>query len=221
MSSQLDWRRVYDFWFPMDLSRSGIAAHWQMMTWWFHGEAQAELRPFAPLVHAARAGGLDHWRATPQGRLSLIIVLDRFPRGLFAGTPQAYSSDPDALRIAEEGFGNGHYGALASPYEEFFYLLPLVHAEGPDHVDRMGRVVAIAERALAEAPEDLKPVWQFTLGQARTRFDIISRFGRFPHRNPVLGRASTPQELTYMAKDDFIHTRSLPVSASSAISAIG
>ena len=84
-----------------------------------------------------------------------------------------------------------------------------------------GRVVAIAERAVDEAPKALKPVWRFSLDQARARFDIISRFGRFPHRNPVLGRASTPQELTYLAKDDFIHTRSLPTSASSAISAIG
>ncbi|WP_262027489.1 DUF924 family protein [Microvirga sp. Mcv34] len=221
MSSQLDWRRVYDFWFPADLADSGIAAHWQMVAWWLHGGAQAELRPFAPLVHAARSGRLDHWCATSPGRLSLIIVLDRFPRGLFAGTPEAYSSDPDALRMAEEGFGNGHYDALTSPYEKFFYLLPLVHAEGPDHVGRMRRVVAIAERAVDEAPKDLKPVWRFSLDQARARFDIISRFGRFPHRNPVLGRASTPQELTYLAKDDFIHTRSLPISASSAISAIG
>ncbi|MBA1158132.1 DUF924 family protein [Microvirga mediterraneensis] len=221
MSSQLDWRRVHDFWFPVDLSRSGIAAHWEMMAWWLHGGVQAELPPFAPLVHAARSGQLDHWRATPPGRLSLIIVLDQFPRSLFAGTPQAYSSDQDALGMAEEGFGNGHYDDLTSPYEKFFYLLPLVHAEGPDHGVRMKRVVAIAERALDEAPAALKPVWLFSLNQARTRFDIISRFGRFPHRNPVLGRPSTPQELTYLAKDDFVHTRSLPTSASSAISAIG
>jgi uncharacterized protein (DUF924 family) len=221
MSSHSDWRRVYDFWFPVDLSESGIATHWQMMAWWMRGGANAELHRFAPLVHAAKAGKLDDWLDTPRGRLSLIIVLDQFPRGLFAGTPEAYSSDPYTLRIAEEGLRNGHYDALTSPYEKFFHFLPLAHAEGPDHLERMQRIVAISERAVDEAPAHLKPVWQFSLSQAQANLDIISRFGRFPHRNPVLGRASTPEELTYLAKGDFVHTRSLPESASSAISAVG
>ncbi|MGO4526213.1 DUF924 family protein [Microvirga sp. 2MCAF35] len=221
MSSQQDWRRVYDFWFPVDLSCSDIGAHWQMMAWWMRGGANAELHRFAPLVHEAKAGRLDHWLDAPLGRLSLIIVLDQFPRGLFAGTPEAYSSDPVTLRIAEEGFGNGHYDALTSLYQKFFYFLPLAHAEGPDHLDRMKRIVAISEQAIEDAPDDIKPVWQFSLKQARDNLAIISRFGRFPHRNPVLGRASTPQELSYLAKGDFVHMRSLPASASSAISAIG
>ncbi|WP_262296331.1 DUF924 family protein [Microvirga sesbaniae] len=221
MASHTDWREVYDFWFPIDLAEADIAAHWQMLAWWMRGGANAELYRFAPLVRAAKAGELDPWRSTPLGRLCLIIVLDQFPRGLFAGTPDAYASDPDTVRLAEEGFGNGHYEALTSPYEKFFYFLPLAHAEGPDHLDRMRRIVAISEQALDEAPDHLKPVWQFSLSQARANFDIIARFGRFPHRNPVLGRASTRDELTYLAKGDFVHTRSLPASASSAISAVG
>jgi hypothetical protein len=59
------------------------------------------------------------------------------------------------------------------------------------------------------------------MSQAKANFDVITRFGRFPHRNPVLGRASTPKELAYLAEGDFVHTRTLPASASSAISAIG
>ncbi|WP_262270940.1 DUF924 family protein [Microvirga yunnanensis] len=221
MASHTDWREVYDFWFPIDLAEADIPAHWQMLAWWMRGGANAELHRFAPLVRAAKASELDPWRSTPLGRLCLIIVLDQFPRGLFAGTPDAYASDPDTVRLAEEGFGNGHYEALTSPYEKFFYFLPLAHAEGPDHLDRMRRIVAISEQALDEAPDHLKPVWQFSLSQARANFDIIARFGRFPHRNPVLGRASTRDELTYLAKGDFVHTRSLPASASSAISAVG
>ena len=84
-----------------------------MLTWWMRGGANAELHQFAPLVHAAKAGELDRWIGTPRGRLSLIVVLDQFPRGLFAGTPEAYSSDPDTVRIAEEGFRSGHYDALS------------------------------------------------------------------------------------------------------------
>ena len=83
----------------------------------------------------------------------------------------------------------------------------------------MRRIVAISERAIDEAPEHLKPIWQFSLSQAQANFDVISRFGRFPHRNPVLGRTSTPEELAYLAKGDFVHQR-LPTSPS-AISAIG
>jgi uncharacterized protein (DUF924 family) len=219
MSSHSDWQRVYDFWFPVDLTGADVAAHWQMLAWWMRGGANAELLQFAPLIRAAKTGRLDHWKDTPRGRLCLIIVLDQFSRGLFAGTPEAYSSDQDTLRIVEEGFRNGHYDTLTSPYERFFYFLPLAHAEGPDHLERMRRIVAISERAIDEAPEHLKPVWQFSLSQAQANFDVISRFGRFPHRNPVLGRTSTPEELAYLAKGDFVHTR-LPTSPS-AISAIG
>jgi uncharacterized protein (DUF924 family) len=221
MSSRLDWQQVYRFWFPVDLSNADIATHWQMLAWWMRGGANVEMAHFAPVVHVARSGRLNHWQETPQGRLSLIIVLDQFPRGLFAGSAEAYSSDQDALNIAEDGFRNGHYDALQSPFERFFHLLPLAHAEGPDHLERMRRIVAISEQALEEAPEHLKPVWAFSLSQAKANFEVITRFGRFPHRNPVLGRASTPEELAYLAKGDFVHRRTLPASAQSAISAVG
>src|SRR5918997_6669394 len=124
MSESLDWRPVYDFWFPLDLTGADLPAHWRMMQWWMGGGANAELAPFRPVLDAARAGRLDHWRATPRGRLSLIIVLDQFTRGLLAGTPEAYASDADALRLAEEGLANGHFDALATIFERFFFLLP-------------------------------------------------------------------------------------------------
>ncbi len=221
MSSRMDWQQVYRFWFPVDLSNTDVAAHWQMLAWWMRGGASAEMAHFAPVVQAARARQLDHWLETPRGRLSLIVVLDQFPRGLYAGAPEAYSSDREALDIAEDGFRNGHYDALTSPYERFFHILPLAHAEGPDHLERMRRIVAISEQAVEEAPEHIKPVWQFSLSQAQANFEVIARFGRFPHRNPVLGRASTPKELAYLAKGDFVHMRTLPASAQSAISAVG
>ncbi len=220
MSFRMDWRSVYDFWFPVDLSKADLTAHWQMLTWWMRGGANAELSRFASLTQAAKAGQLTSWLDTPRGRLSLIIALDQFPRGLYAGTPEAYSSDQETLRIVEVGFRNGHYDALTDPYERFFYFLPLAHAEGPDHLERMGRIVAASERAVDEAPEHLKPIWQFSLGQAQANFEVIARFGRFPHRNPILGRASSPEELDYLAKGNFVHLRSPPF-ASSAISAIG
>lgn len=212
MNEAQDWRTVYGFWFPPGLDNADPEAHREMFVWWFGGGANAELPPFAPLVEAAKAGHLDHWPATHLGRLSLIVVLDQFPRGLFAGTPEAYASDPAALRIAEEGLRNGHYDALTRPWEKMFFALPLAHAEGPDHRERLERVVALAERVALEAPSRLKPLYRFSADQARGHLEVISRFGRFPHRNLMLGRVSTPEEEAYLAKGDFVHTRPPPRS---------
>jgi uncharacterized protein (DUF924 family) len=221
MSSHLEWQTIYDFWFPRDLPTADASRQWQMLEWWMRGGANAELPQFAPFVQAARSGHLEHWLDTPHGRLSLVIVLDQFPRGLFAGTPEAYSSDPDTLRIVEEGFLNGHYDALTSLWEKFFYFLPLAHVEGPDHLERTRRIVAISEEVAAEAPAHLQPIWEFSLSQARANLDVIARFGRFPHRNPILGRVSTPEEAVYLEKGEFVHKRVLPVRSQSMASLLG
>ena len=204
-----DWRSVHGFWFPPGLD-ADAETHRRMFDWWFGGGSNAALPRFAPVLEAARAGRLDRWRATPLGRLSLLIVLDQFPRGLFAGTPDAYASDPDALRIAEEGLRNGHHAALATPWEKMFSLMPLVHAEGPNHRERLERVVASSETMAREAPEHLRPLYQFCVGQARGHLDVVSRFGRFPHRNPILRRPSTPEEAAYVDKGEFVHKRRPP-----------
>ncbi|MBD0270878.1 MAG: DUF924 domain-containing protein [Acetobacteraceae bacterium] len=207
-----DWRAVYDFWFPPGLDAADPHTLRRQVEWWFGGGSNDALPPFAPVLEVAKAGRLDGWTATPRGRLSLILVLDQFPRGLFAGTPEAYASDPAALRIAEEGLRNGHHAALAEPWEKMFAAMPLVHAEGPGHRERLERVVALAERIAREVPEPLRPIYEFSANQARGHLDVVTRFGRFPHRNPVLGRASTPEEEAYLAKGDFVHMRRMPGS---------
>jgi uncharacterized protein (DUF924 family) len=90
------------------------------------------------------------------------------------------------------------------------FALPLAHAEGPDHLQRLERVVALAEAVVLEAPPRLKPLYRFSADQARGHLEVISRFGRFPHRNLILGRVSTPEEAAYLAKGDFVHTRQPP-----------
>jgi uncharacterized protein (DUF924 family) len=212
MSEPQDWRTVYDFWFPYTLNNLDPEAHHQMFGWWFGGGANTALPPFAPVVEAARAGCQDHWATTPLGRLSLIILLDQFPRGLFAGTPAAYASDPLALQIAEEGLHNGHYNALTKAWEKTFFIMPLAHTEGPDHQERLERVATMAEVTALEAPPSLRPLYQFSAGQARGHLEVIARFGRFPHRNAILGRASTPEEAAYLEQGDFVHMRRPPRS---------
>jgi len=210
MNDDRDWRTVHDFWFPPGLDDADAETHRRMFVRWFGGGANAELPRFAPVLEAARAGRLDHWLATPLGRLSLIVVLDQFPRGLFAGTPAAYAADPEALRIAEEGLRNGQYGGLATAWERTFFFLPLGHTEGPDHRERLERVAALAEAAAREAPERLRPVYEFSAGQARGHLEVIARFGRYPHRNAVLGRASTSEEAAYLEQGEFVHMRRPP-----------
>jgi uncharacterized protein (DUF924 family) len=204
-----DWHEVHAFWFPPSLDQADQDGLVAMLRWWMAGGATPELPRFLPIVEAARKGELAHWSATPAGRLSLIIVLDQFSRGLYAGTPEAYSADPDALRLAEEGIRNGHYNALTGHWEKGFFLMPLTHTEGPRHKLRLELVVSESKRRLAAVPESLKPVATFGLGQAQGHLDVISRFGRFPHRNAVLGRSSTPEELAYIAKGEFVHTRAV------------
>jgi uncharacterized protein (DUF924 family) len=210
MIEDRDWQTVYDFWFPPELEDADAEAHHRMFGWWFGGEANTELLRFARVLKAARGGRLSHWLGTARGRLALIVVLDQFPRGLFPGSPAAYASDQDALRIAEEGLRNGHYDTLAEPWERTFFFMPLGHTEGPDHQARLERVAAMAEMVAFEAPPHLQPLYQFSARQARGHLEVISRFGRYPHRNPILGRASTPEELAYLKEGNFVHLQRPP-----------
>jgi uncharacterized protein (DUF924 family)/uncharacterized protein YjiS (DUF1127 family) len=203
-------KQVYDFWFPSGLENADRETFRRRIEWWFAGGANAELPPFTHTLMAARLGRLDHWLATPRGRLALIIVLDQFPRGLFASKADAYASEPQALRIAEEGLWNGHYDALTQPWEKTFFFLPLAHTEGPGHLHRLDRVVALAENVTLDAPERFRMYYQFSLSQARANRDLIARFGRYPHRNDILGRASTPEEAEYVKTGNFVHLRRPP-----------
>jgi uncharacterized protein (DUF924 family) len=206
----MDWKKVYDFWFPAELARGELSFQLRMSDWWMKGGATPELPPFAPYVEAAVAGDLDHWTETALGRLCLIIVLDQFPRGLLAGSARAYAYDPVALRLCEEGLANGQIYELGSPFEQFFFTLPMVHAEGPDHLERLHRLLVANEEALPELVRRfpaLQPIFEFSIGQIASNIEVIQRFGRFPHRIAVLGRPSTDEERVYIDSGDFVHLR--------------
>ena len=202
-----DWRSVYDFWFPAGLGDADLETHQRMHTWWLRGGATAELPRFAPLVEAASRRELDPWAEHPLGRLALIIVLDQFPRGLYAGTAEAFALDPEALALTEEGLRNGQYEALTDYWQRVFFTLPLIHAEGSDHTERADRMIELVEMHLDDGPKHLRPIREFGLGQARGHRDIVARFGRHPHRNQVLGRSSSPDEARYIATGEFVHHR--------------
>lgn len=205
-------RQVLDAWFPPGIEQADAAAHHALFETWFGGAPRPAVAALAPLARDAQAGLLDGWAATPQGRLALILLLDQAPRELHVGTPLAYAGDLDALQAAEEGLRNGHYDALEQPWEKTFCFLPLAHAEGPDHRERLIRVTAMAEALAWSAREDLRPLYRFSADQARGHRAVIERFGRHPHRNAILGRASTPEETAWLQTGELVHRRRPPIA---------
>ena len=159
---------------------------------WFEQDAafDADIRArFRDLYEAAAAGRLASWENDPEGALALVIVLDQFPRNMFRGDPRTYAADPLARAAAQRAIARGFDRHYVPPEERFFYL-PFMHAE--DLVDQ--------ERCLAlcRAAEDAEGV-----KHAEIHADIIRRFGRFPHRNRVLGRVTSPDERAFLDAGGF------------------
>lgn len=155
--------------------------------WWkVDPDFDASLSQRFGALHArAAAGELWDWRRTPQGRLAEIIVLDQFSRNLFRGTPGAFAQDPMALALAQEAVAAGHDAALVQPIERTFLYMPYMHSES--------RLVHVqAERLFRE--NGLPDNHHFELRHQA----IIERFGRYPHRNALLGRTSTPEEIEFL-----------------------
>ena len=202
-----EYEAVLKFWFPPEL-RDDHAAMVRQFEWWFRGGADPGIAErFSSLLERAKQGELDHWSHGPRSRLALIIVLDQFSRSLHRGTAQAFAQDGKALALALQGIEIGHYRALATPWEKTFFFLPLGHSEELAHLET---AVKLAEELAEQAPEELRRVLEHSAAQARGHRDVIARFGRHPHRNTVLGRPSTPEELEYLASGQLVHTRPLP-----------
>jgi uncharacterized protein (DUF924 family) len=143
---------------------------------------------FLAAHEAAAAGRLASWSATAEGALALTLLLDQFPRNAFRGTPRMYATDAQARAVADAAVRAGFDAQVDEGLRQFFYL-PFMHSEDLADLDRC---VALNEAAGGES-----------LRYARHHRDIVRRFGRFPHRNAVLGRASTPEEEIFLAEGGF------------------
>ena len=153
---------------------------------WFAKDAQFDARfreRFLRDHEAAARGELMQWQATPEGALALVILLDQFPRNAFRGTSRMYDTDAMARKVANTAFASGYDQKLPRELQKFL-VLPFAHSE--DLADQE-RSVALARRI---GPDDL--------AHAEHHRDIVRRFGRFPHRNEILGRESTPEEKHYL-----------------------
>ncbi len=159
--------------------------------WFLKDEAfDAEIvRRFLPVHEAAAAGQLADWEGTPEGVYALVILLDQFPRNMFRGSPRAFATDALAVEIAGRAIAKGYDEAYQPPEKRFFYI-PFMHSEGLADQERCIELCAAADDA-----DGVK--------YAEIHRDIIRDFGRFPHRNPVLGRKTTAQEQAFLEAGGF------------------
>lgn len=182
MTTHPDAAAVTAFWFGLEPSR------------WFGKDAafDAELRErFGVLLETALAGGLRDWLETPEGALAYVLVTDQFPRNIRRDSAAAFAADPLALAAAEAALDKG-FDQRLEPLRRVFLYLPFEHAED---LARQDRAVALFTR-LAEARPDMA----YYLDYALRHREVIARFGRFPHRNKLLGRVSSADESEYLAQ---------------------
>lgn len=166
---------------------------------WFAADAafDAQIRNrFGTVAEAAAHDQLDGWTRTPPGWSALLIVLDQFSRNLYRTDARAWAQDAKALSLALAGIERGDDRQLP-PLQRVFTYLPLEHAEDPAMQQRS---VALFEALCAEARPEQRASFEGFLDYARRHRDVIARFGRFPHRNTLLGRPSTAQEAIYLAQ---------------------
>jgi uncharacterized protein (DUF924 family) len=193
-----DPEAVLAYWFgderdPID----GVAALERRSALWFHGSPEQDREiadRFGGDLELARRGEIDAWADAARSRLALIVLLDQFSRNIFRGTPLAFAQDGAAQRLAVTGLDAEMDRGLA-PHERMFFALPLGHAEDRALQDRN---VAYLERLVAESPHGVRSFYERALQEARKHHDVVARFGRFPTRNAALGRAPTPEEITYL-----------------------
>lgn len=186
---------VHTFWFA-DVLDDPAAAKARNEVWFRTSrDFDAEIRTrFEPTIAAAARGELNAWEARPGSAVALVIVLDQFPRNVYRNTPGAFAHDALALGAAKRALAAGHFQALSVP-ERTFVVMPYQHVED---VAGQEEGVRLFERVRDEAPAEWKAFAEHHLGYARGHLEIVRRFGRFPHRNGVLGRESTPAELEYL-----------------------
>jgi uncharacterized protein (DUF924 family) len=179
---------LLDFWFgpPGDPEREQFREIWFRST----PEFDAALRDaFLADYEAAAAGGSAAWEESAEGALALVLLLDQLPRNIFRATPRAYASDPPARAAADRALGRG-FDRIVPPAWRLFFYMPFHHSE--DIADQKRSLALFA--ALPRNPDRRGSLRRY----GRPYVEVIERFGRFPHRNAILGRQSTAEEIEFL-----------------------
>jgi uncharacterized protein (DUF924 family) len=190
--THVHWTEVLDFWFapPAAPEHGRPRACWFAKSPAFDAEIRAR---FLGTHEAARSGALDAWAERPLSALALAVVLDQFPRNLFRGDPRAFAADAQALALARAAVAAGFDRALTL-VERCFLYLPFEHAE-----DLAAQRASLRLFAALAAAAGWDAWGASTFAYAMRHYAVIERFGRFPHRNAVLGRTSTDAERAFLA----------------------
>lgn len=186
---------VLDFWFGQLPDPNYLPE--DKLSLWFSGTQEIDRQvkeKFSDMMIKAANGDYNDWLETPRGRLALILLLDQFPRHVFRNQPQAFMTDSMARILVLDGIKKGDDQSLY-PIERAFFYLPLEHTE---NLDMQNLSVSLYQKLFANSPPALKNLTSEFLRYAILHRQIIERFGRFPHRNTIFGRKSTPEELVYM-----------------------
>lgn len=186
-----DSKEILDFWF----GREDEEGHGEFRDEWFtkDPEFDREIRDrFEPVHEEAVAGGLEHWKDEAKSCLALIVVLDQFSRNMFRGDARMYAADEQALMAARHAVEHA-YDRELSPTERLFVYLPFEHSE--DLEDQRYAVELFRGLSAETGSEDL-------LVYSLRHMEIVERFGRFPHRNEILGRRTTPEEAEFLKGPD-------------------
>lgn len=186
--------QVLDYWFgPLD--SHGLAPADRRRRWFAGQETDRHVATvFGDLVAQALAGELDHWAGQPDSLVALVTLLDQFPRNIYRGSAQAFSGDQRACQLVNQGIAQGVDGQLPLCWRTMFYM-PLEHSES---LAAQNLCVTLLEQMQANAVVSCQDYLRGCVDWARQHRDIIARFGRFPHRNAVLGRAPTADETAWM-----------------------
>jgi uncharacterized protein (DUF924 family) len=188
-------RTILDYWFG---SIAETPAYFRARNHlWFRSDPEVDATVRAHFIvdwQEGANGKLDSWALSPRGRLALIVLLDQFSRNIFRGTPQAFAQDPAARRLCLEGL-EGQVDKQLHPIERIFFYLPLEHAED---LELQQKSISVFSELAENAPPTLKDAFTENLDYALRHHEIIATFGRFPHRNAILKRVSTPEEEAFL-----------------------
>ena len=174
---------LLDFWFS-----ARVRPLWFKSTPEFDTEVRQR---YAGTWQAAQRGELDKWEASASGALALVILLDQFPLNMYRGRPEAFATETAARDVARRAIAQGFDGALDNSRRVFLYL-PFMHSEEPADQDYSVHLFSL-------------PGMEDTLKWAQHHRDIVRRFGRFPHRNALLGRTSSAAEIAYLESEAAFH----------------
>lgn len=186
---------ICNFWFGDSRDDAVTAAEHSKLWWSKQPEVDQQMRArFESTLQQTAAGAHDDWSATPHGTLALILLTDQFPRNMYRDTPRSFAYDEFARSHAAAGIARGDDRALR-PIERVFFYLPFEHGESLAQQDR---AVSLFAELFESASAQQKELFRGFLNFAERHHRIVARFGRFPHRNAILGRASTDEESDFL-----------------------